>query len=125
MKVIKYRWKRGGIGDKEREDIARKVGSEGRDEKKGDWVSVKTLRVLIADRCGGRKPGCDLQPLTCRDANYAAAFQSTNVNICSEGINSSYLIYARWQIGSFKVYQAPHTHITPRMTPTQPGGASA
>lgn len=87
-------------------ELTRRGGNEGRDEKRG--VSVK--RVLIADRRGGRKLDCDLQPLTCRDANYAAAFQSTNVNICSGGINSSYLIYARWQIGSFKGYQAPHTH---------------
>lgn len=35
MTVIKHRWKRGGINHKERENIARRGGSEGRDEKKG------------------------------------------------------------------------------------------
>lgn len=46
------------------------------------------------------------------ERNYAKALQTINVNICSKGTNSCYLIYTRLQIGSFMVYQ----HI-PFMTP--------
>lgn len=35
MTVIKYRWKRGRINHKVRENIARKGRSDGRDEKNG------------------------------------------------------------------------------------------
>ena len=64
------------------------------------------------------EPGCDLEPL-CEQThtrNYAAAFQSSNINICSEGTNSSYLIYGRWQIGSVMVYQPLHTYFILCMT---------
>ena len=65
---------------------------------------------LITDRSRGRS-----LDVTCSSrveemqGNHASAFQSINVNICSKGTNSSYLIYARLQIGSFMFYQTPHT----------------
>lgn len=47
------------------------------------------------------------------DSNYAAAFPSFNVNICSKGINSSYLIYAWWQADFLMVYQPLYTFFIP------------
>lgn len=52
---------------------------------------------------------------SCTRGYCVRAFQSININICSKGVSSSYLI--QWQRSCFRIYQYSHTFFSSCTTP--------